>query len=340
MSNRNLRRSFSILFPVISLILEGCAGLTPTPTATPTQTKIPATATRALPTPTPTIPPTPTLLPLFGPVPQDATGSDTVLMQYTKAGPDGETLDYSQELGMWMELHSPPNGIQLIDRNIAFYPTDHDLIPMVVEIDPALKWSQNLIHVDPSDIYWSDRLKLDSFSTLMELELARQAGIDLRQRDTQFYVSALMENIFKETYTIPFQVPGDPQSYNWIPVRGIRVWLVKTGALDQAGDAPIYRMRNGDELKIFEKQGVLEYVISTSSLDQGMQPDGILAKILGPMFEVLFAAKGKLPLNIDSFYGINPKERSPGTLSDMAGKVTVGGNNVPGYILAVGENSQ
>ncbi len=334
-SGSQLRQISTIFFLFISFLMEGCSVVRSSPTPTPTETVVPATPTRIPPTSIPILP-TPTLLPLFGPVPKDATGTDTVLMQYTKKSADGETLDYFQELGMWMELHSPPNGFPLIDSNIAFYPTAHDLIPVIVEADPALLWDANLLHVDQSNIYWSDRLRLASFSTLMQIELARQAGINLQKKDTQFTISALMDSIYKGTRTIPFRVPGDSTSYAWLPNKGIRVWLVKDSVLDPTQDNSIYLMENGDRLKIFEKQGVLEYIVGTSTLGQNLQKDGILARLLGPMFELLLAPKGKLPPEINSFYGADPKERSPGTLSDMAGESTAEGTKVPGYIITMG----
>ncbi len=237
---------------------------------------------------------------------------------------------------MWMELHSPPNGIDLIDQRIAFYKPPHDLIPMIIEVDPALDWKKNLVHVDQSSVYFTDRLRLVSFPSVVEIELAMQFGIDLQQRDANYYVTSLLDKLDREEKSVQFHVPGDPNEYSWFPKRGIRVWLVEGGILEQKKYSPIYVLDNGDEVKIFEKGGVLEYIISTASLGPGLQHDGILTKILGPMFEVLLSARGQLPSKIDSFYSQNFGRKSPGVLSDMAGPAIVGGVDVPGFILLVG----
>ncbi len=272
----------------------------------------------------------------MGPMPSDATGNDTLLMQYTKTGANGKTLVYSQELGVWMELHSPPGGIFLIDRNIAFFEVPRNLIPLIVEADPALNWNQNLIHTDLSSFYPTDRLRLVSFSSMLEIELALRFGIDLHQKNTYQDVTTLMESINRGIQSIQFRVPNDSQAYTWILNKGVRVWLVKDGFLDPKSDDSIYTLDNGDKLKIFAKGGVLEYIVSTTSLDQKLQQDGILAKILAPMFEVILSANGKLPPKINSYYDLHYKKRIAGNLSDMAGPTTAGGVSVPGFIVLVG----
>lgn len=237
---------------------------------------------------------------------------------------------------MWMELHSPPNGIYLIDQRIAFYKPPHDLIPLVIEADPAFNWENNLVHVDQSNVYWTDRLRLVSFSSIVEIELAIQFGIDLKQKDAYYYVTTLMDDIDREQRSVQFKVPGDPVEYSWLPKRGIRVWLVRDGILEQNDYKPIYVLDDGDKVKIFEKEGVLECIISTAGLDQDLQHNGILAKILGPMFEVLLSEKGQLPSTISDFYDPNHRGDSPGDLSDLAGPAIVDGTTVPGFILLVG----
>ena len=309
----------------------------PLPTAAPTATLVPYSYAPATPTPAP-ITPTPTSVPLLGPMPPDATGNDMVLMQYTKKDANGATLVYSQELGMWMELHSPPEGIFLIDQRIAFYSTPHDLIPVIVEADPALNWKENLVRVDQSAFYPTDRLKLVSFSSTIQIELAMKAGIDLQQKNTYQDVANLMENIKRGTQTIQFRVPGDSQTYTWILNKGVRVWLVKDGFLDPKADASVYTLNNGDQLKIFAKDGVLEYIVSTTSLGEKLQQDGVLAKVLAPTFEVLLSANGKLPTKINSYYDLNYHKKVAGDLADMAGPTIVGNTPVPvsGFIVLVG----
>ncbi len=309
----------------------------PLPTAAPTATLVPYSYAPATPTLEP-ITPTPTSVPLLGPMPPDATGNDMVLMQYTKSGTNGQTLVYSQELGMWMELHSPPEGIFLIDQRIAFYSTPHDLIPVIVEADPALNWKENLVRVDQSAFYPTDRLKLVSFSSTIQIELALQFGIDLHQKNTYQDVANLMVNINRGIQTIQFRAPGDSQTYTWILNKGVRVWLVKDGFFDQKKDASIYTLTNGDKLKIFAQDGTLEYIVSTTSLGEKLQQDGVLAKVLAPMFEVLLSTNGKLPAKINSYYDLNYHKKVAGDLSDMAGPTTIGNDavSVPGFIVLVG----
>ncbi len=271
-------------------------------------------------------------------MPSDATGSDMLLMQYTKTGANGETLVYSQELGLWMELHSPPGGIFLVDHNTAFYEAPRDLIPLIVEADPALSWNQNLIHTDLSSFYPTDRLRLVSFSSSLEIELASRFGIDLHQKNTYQDVTALMENINRGIQSIQFRVPNDSQEYTWTLNKGVRVWLVKDGFLDPRADASIYALNNGDKVEIFAKDGVLEYIVSTASLGQKLQLDGILAKILAPMFEVILSTNGMLPTKIKSYYDLHYHEKVAGDLSDMAGPTMIGNEAtlVPGFIVLVG----
>ncbi len=261
-----------------------------------------------------------------------------LLMQYTKTNADGGTLVYSQELGMWMELHSPPEGIFLIDHSIAFYSTPGglDLLPLIVETDPALNWNQNLIHTDLSSFYPTDRLRLVSFSSMLEIELALHFGIDLNQKNSYQAVTALLENINQGNQIIQFQAPGDSQTYTWTLNKGVRVWLVKDRFLDPAADASIYTLTNGDKVKIFAKDGTLEYIVSTTNVNSRLQQDGILAKILAPMFTVILSTNGKLPPKINSYYDLQYKKKIAGNLSDMAGPATVGGESVPGFMVLVG----
>ena len=326
-----------VLFCLISIIflVQACNDLKPVSTAAPTPTLVPFTYAPATPTLEP-ITPTATSVPLLGPMPADATGSDLLLMQYTKQGANGKTLVYSQELDMWMELHSPPSGIFLIDHRIAFYETPHDLIPVIVEVDPALDWKGNLIHVDQSNIYSTDRLRLVSFPSIVEIELALQSGIDLHQKNSSQEVTALMENINRGYQTVQFRAPGDSQEYTWILNKGVRVWLVKDNYFDKKADASVYALDNGDKVKIFAKDGVLEYIVSVTILDQKLQQDGILAKILAPMFEVILSVNGNLPAKINSYYDLTYKRKTAGDLSDMAGLTTVGSASVPGFIVSVG----
>lgn len=322
---------------LILLLTQACSRPTPFPTAMPTQTLVPFKFAPATPTLEP-ITPTSTSAPSFGPMPADATGNDMLLMQYTKVGSNDNALVYSQELGMWMELHSPPGGIFLIDQNIAFYETPHDLIPVIVEVDPALNWKENLIRVDQSAFYPTDRLKLVSFSSMIQIELALQAGIDLHQKNSYQDVTTLMGNINRGAQSIQFRVPGDSQTYTWVLNKGVRVWLLKDGFLDSETDVSVYSLDNGDKLKIFTKDGVLEYIVSTKSLGEKLQQDGALAKVLAPMFEVILSTNGGLPAKINSYYDLHYHGMVAGDLSDMAGLTTIGNEAkpAPGFIVLVG----
>ncbi len=320
----------------VSFLTQACGHSTTLPTAAPTATLVPYAYSPPTLTPQP-ITPTPTSVPSLGPMPPDATGNDPVLMQYTKQA-NGQTLVYSQELGMWMELHSPAEGIFLIDQHIAFYTTPHDLIPVIVEVDPALNWKENLVRVDQSAFYPTDRLKLVSFSSVVQIELALQASIDLHQKNTYQDVATLMENINRESQSIQFNLPGDSQTYTWILNKGVRVWLVKDGFLDSKADTSIYSLNNGDKLKIFAKDGVLQYIVSTTGLAEKLQQDGILAKVLAPMFEVILSTNGMLPAKINSYYDLHYHGKVAGDLSDMAGPTTIGNEATPapGFIVLVG----
>lgn len=317
-----------------TLLTRACSNPTLISTATPVQT------VSSQPTSTPVmaaskpITPTATLVPFFGPRPADATGYDMLMRQYTKKTGNGETLLYSPKLSMWMELHSPPTGIFLIDHRIAFYQTPHDLLPLIVEADPALGWKQNLIHVDQSNIYTTPRLRLVSFSSTVETVLASQSDINLHQKDALREVNTLLDDIQRGSKSIQFRVPNDPREYTWIPTKGVKVWLVKDNILDPE-DAAIYVLDNGDRVKIFAEDGVLQYIVGISSLNPGLQQDGLLAKILSPMFEVLLSARGKLPTKINNYYDRDHKFRSPGELSDMARPAIIDGTQTPGFILSV-----
>lgn len=210
------------------------------------------------------------------------------------------------------------------------------MIPLIIEADPSLDWKKNLVHVDQSNTYFTDRLRLVSFSTIVEIELANHLGIDLQHEDASSNITFLLDKFDQEKEFIPFQIPGDLQYYSWFPDRGIRVWLVQDGFFDQKNFNPTYVLDNGTKIVILEKRGVLEYIVSTSRIGLDMQHNGILTLILGPMFELLQSPNGQLRSNISSFYTSIFERKSPGYLSDMAGPTTVNGVGVPGFFLLVG----
>ncbi len=235
---------------------------------------------------------------------------------------------------MWVELHTTPPGIYLIDRRTAFYPTPVDLIPVVVEVDPSLAWRKDLFHADQSDYYTTDRLKMTSFPTLMQIRLAGRFGLDFHQRDVSPEVSALLKNINLGMTVIHFSVPGDPLQYTWVLNKGIRVIFVNTGVLDSGQDQTIYTT-DGMNWRVFEQDGTLIYIITTSNLDQ-MKESDLVIPLLAPMFEVLLSRNGRLPAEIPIFYDGDPTKVNAALYALQAGPVEVKNGHTESYFYLVG----